>query len=226
MTEISNAVCARTDAPTLYFSPGSCSLASHACLLEAKAEFKANAVLLARGEQRSAAYLAVTPKGRVPALAVDGQVITETIAILSYIAARYPAAGLLPAEDPRELARAYELMSWYASTLHVAVAQVWRTERFVADETLWPALREHAVGELWRGFQEIDRLCAVGPWMLGPKFSVLDPYTLVFWRWGERLGFDMPALGGWAAHGQRTMQRASVRAALEAEQNALSSAAA
>src|SRR5690349_5505043 len=115
---------------TLYFAAGSCSLPALVGLEEAGATFEAVRLVLADGHQRTPEYLAVNPRGRVPALVVDGQRIVENIAVLTTIAQLFPDAGLLPADDPVQLGRAYELLSWFASGVHVSFAQVGRPERY------------------------------------------------------------------------------------------------
>ncbi len=201
---------------TLYFASGSCSLASQIALEEAGAIYQRKALLLSAAEHKNADYLAINPHGRIPALLVEKTPITETIAILSYVAHRFPASGLLPLDHPLLLARAYERMSWYATSLHIAIAQIWRTERFASQEAAWPAIREGGRASLEKGFQEIDDLMD-GPWVLGDRYSVVDGYTQVFWRWGERLGMDMPRYARWAAQSNRLLDRPAVIRALAAE---------
>jgi glutathione S-transferase len=203
----------------LYFAMGSCSLASLIALEEAGVPFEAEAIMLSAGEQKRPGYLSINPRGRVPTLLVDEQPITETIAILSYLANRFSAAELLPLDNPYLLGRAYELMSWYATSLHVAIAQIWRTERFCGpNEPCRTAIREHGRAAIEKGFEEIESILA-GPWILGDRYSVVDGYTQVFWRWGERLGADMPRFRRWAAHSARLLARAPVMRALAKEKH-------
>ena len=205
----------------LYFAEGSCAFASLVALEEAGVHFVARKIDMKANEQRSAAYLAINPRGRVPTLIADGRAITETIALLTYIANRFPNAGLLPLGDPGRLARAYELMSWFASGLHVTIAQIWRSTRFTQDATAIAALRAEGPVILLEDYREIERLMD-GPWLLGESYSVLDPYAVVFWRWGERLGFDMDRFPAWAAHRARVMARPAVERAVAIEQRSVS----
>ena len=114
---------------TLYYAPGACSLAPHVALEEAGAAFEGVRLSLADGDQRKPDYLALNPKGRVPTLLVDGRALTEVTAILAYLDRRFPTVGLLPGHDPLLAGRAFELISYFASTLHVAFAQTSRPER-------------------------------------------------------------------------------------------------
>lgn len=206
-----------------YFAPGSSSLAPHVALIEAGADFKPVPIMLAKGEQKTGAFLAVNPRGRIPALAVDGQVITEVLALLTYVATRYPDARLLPLDDALALARAYERMSLYASTMHVAIAQTWRTERFTPEESLWPELKRAAQQSLEVEFAWTDTQLT-GPWVMGADYSVVDAYTYLFWRWGERLGLDMNHYARWAAQTERFLARPAVQEALAQERAATANA--
>jgi glutathione S-transferase len=113
----------------LYYAPGACSLAPHIALEEVGARYELSRVDLAANQQNSPEYLRVNPKARVPAL-IDGDwVLTEAPAILRYIAARHPAAGLWP-WDPREEARCAEWLNWLSSTIHVAFGHARRAARY------------------------------------------------------------------------------------------------
>ena len=83
---------------TLYFSPGACSMASHIGLEESGAPYEEKPTLLAKGEQKTDAYRRINPRGKVPALGVDGRIITENTEILTYLARRFPEKKLMPAD--------------------------------------------------------------------------------------------------------------------------------
>jgi glutathione S-transferase len=203
----------------LYYSPGSCALAPHITLEETGAAYEPVRVALAEGEQNQPAYRAINPKGRVPALAEGDFVVTENPAILRYIARRFPAAHLWP-EDPREEARCAEWLAWLSSTIHVAYAHVRRAERYVDSETAKAeviAKGKETCRNLW---QDVDRHLGAGPWAVGDRFSVADPYLQVFWNWGrgQVLGFDMPTLvPNWTAHARRMAERPATRHVFERE---------
>jgi glutathione S-transferase len=205
---------------TLYLAAGSCSLASQIALEEAQASYEPRALLMADGEQKQADFLAINPRGRVPALVIDGTPISETVAILTYISLRFPEAALLPFDDPDLMGKAYERMSWYASSLHVGIAQMWRTERFSAEEDGWTGIQACGRAIVESGFDEIEQRFE-GPWVLGDHYSVVDGYTQVFWRWGERMGVDMSQYRRWAAQGNRLLERPAVARALASEKQAL-----
>ena len=104
---------------TLFFAPGSSSMAAHIALHEVGAVFEARPLSFRSRENRAPDYLALNPEGKVPTLLVDGRPLTEVASILFYLARRYPEAGLLPGDAEGE-ARALSWMSYAAATLHPA----------------------------------------------------------------------------------------------------------
>jgi glutathione S-transferase len=197
----------------LYYSPGACSLAPHIALEETGASFEPVRVDFAATEQRSPAYLAINPKGRVPAL-VDGDlVVTENPAILRYIARNHPHAALWP-DDPRADARCAEWLAWSSSTVHVAYAHVRRAERYATSDAAKAevvAAGHQSVRALW---EEIEGKIGAGPWVLGERYSVVDAYVTVFWGWGRNpvLGYDMAAdFPNWTAQARRMAERPAVQ---------------
>ncbi|HEY6868519.1 MAG TPA: glutathione S-transferase family protein [Novosphingobium sp.] len=200
----------------LYFAPGSCAFAPLVLLEEAGAEFTPRRLVLADGDQRRPEFLAINPLGRVPALVVDGTVITEVIAVITYIAQRFPQAALLPLGDPLALGKCYEMMAWLATNQQVFIAQRWRTERFVDEPAAAVVLKDSALDRLKAGFQQIEDRIA-GPWAMGAAYSAVDPYLGVFYRWAERLEFDPRQWPRWAEQHRRLLDRPATRAALARE---------
>ena len=209
----------------LYYSPGACSLASHIALEEAGAEFEAVRVSFAEGEQRKPDYLAINPKGRVPALADRGFVVTENPAILRYVARTHPTASLWP-DDPRAEARCGEWLAWCSSGLHVAYAHVRRAERYAATEAGRADVVETgraATRVVWEA-AEAKLAASASDWAAGERYSVADPYLFTFWTWGRgpNLAYDMARdFPAWTAHARRMGERPAVRRAMEREGLAL-----
>ena len=203
----------------LYYSPGACSLAPHIALEETGARFELSRIDFASNQQNSAEYLRINPKGRVPAL-VDGDwVLTEAPAILRYIAARHPGAGLWP-WDPREEARCAEWLNWLSSTIQPAFGHVRRANRYASDpravEDVAATGKKHA-RDLWK---QVDEKIGEGPWAIGERYSVADPLALVYWTWGrgQVLGFDMEReFPHWTAHARRLAARPAVQRAFATE---------
>src|SRR2546421_3660881 len=154
----------------LYWSKGSCSLASHIVLEEAEAKFESQRINLREGEQKKPEYLKINPKGKVPALTLDGgEVITENPAIMSFVADTHPAAHLLAAPGELERYRALEWLAWCASTVHPQFSPLFHNKHDTAA-------REATELNLQRYDQWLH-----GSFVLGDKFSVADAYTLVFY---------------------------------------------
>ncbi|MGR4863328.1 glutathione S-transferase family protein [Caulobacter sp. LARHSG274] len=199
----------------LYFAPGASSLAPLIALEEIGVAYQSHRLDLAAGDQHSPDYLRVNPRGRVPTLAVDGEPVTEVLAVLTYLAHAYPHSELLPLADPLKLAHAYEVMSWFASTVHVAFSQIARPERFADDDGVKAALATPGEARFARTLADIERLARnPGPWLMGESFSAVDAYALVIWRWAERRKIDTAAYPAWGAKAARALARPAVRRAL------------
>jgi len=175
---------------TLYYSPGACSFAVHVALEEIGRPFETVLTSVNEGATRRPEYLAINPHARVPALRTDGLVVTEVGAILSYLADRDPAAGLAPPPGTLARARFQEWLSWLASSVHVAFAQIWRGERFTDDAALHADIAASGRRTVHAYFTEIDAKVAERPHAL-EAYSAIDPYLTVFYRWGHRIGEPM-----------------------------------
>jgi glutathione S-transferase len=200
----------------LFYSPGACSLVTHIALEEAGAEFEPVRVMLAQGEHLKPEYLAINPHARVPALGTDQGVITENIAILNFIADTFGGEGSVPRGDPFAAARCNEYLSWFASSVHIAFAQLWRAERFTDDQSVWEAIQAGGRKALEKQFDEIETLCGDG-WLVPGYFTAADSYVLTFFRWGRRIGEEMIIYPAWAALCRRMLERPAVQRALQRE---------
>lgn len=185
----------------LYHSPGACSLAAHIAFEELGIPYEPVRVVIAEGQNQTLEYLAINPRGRVPALAICNQdaagvtpkeqILTELSAILIYLAKTYPDAHLLP-EDALSFARAVEWMSWLGATMHAAgVRTVLRPERFVSDPGAAAAVKTRGTENILVGYADIEVRLTGQTWALGDQYSVVDMYLLVFFRWGNRVGLPM-----------------------------------
>ena len=203
---------------TLYYSPGACSMASHITIEETGAPYEAKPILLAKGEQKTPEYLAINPRGKVPALRVDDQVLTENVAILYYLAKRFPEAKLLPGDLLAE-ARCVSTMAWLSNTVHPGFTRVFRPERFAAEESAHAAVKASGREAFWASLQEIDGLLKGKDWMAGVQYTVCDPYALVFYGWGLRIDLPVRELAAYTAWKDRMVQRPAVRKILEREKN-------
>ncbi len=206
---------------TLYFSPGgACSTASHIGLEESGLPYEERPTLIARGEHKTEAYLKINPRGKVPALVVDGRVLVENVAILSYVAKLAPEKRLLPS-DPFEEASCIATMTWLSSTVHPAYAHLKRPDRFVEDSAAQALVKERGSFMFWETLGQIDGMLQNNHWIMGSQYTVVDGYALVVYGWGVRAGFDMAQLSTFTAWKSRMLERPAVRRVLESEQNIL-----
>jgi glutathione S-transferase len=205
---------------TLYYAPGACSTASHIGIEESGAQYEARAISFANNEQRSEAYLKINPRGRVPALSIDGAILVENTAILTYLAKKYPAAHLLPA-DLLDEARCISTMAWFASAVHPSFTHINRPERFADDPAAHANLKEAGRKNFWANLQEIDGMLKEKEWLMGAQYTACDPYALIFYGWGVRIGLPMKELSAYTAFKDRMLARPAVRKILEREKNVL-----
>jgi len=198
----------------LFHSPGSCSLASHIALEEAGASYEAVRVDLQHNQQRQPDYLAINPKGRVPALVTERGVITETPAILAWIAQSYPRAGLAPLDDPFAFAQAQAFNSYLCATVHVAHAHKLRGRRWADDPAAIAEMTRKVPETMAACFRLIEDELLQGPYVLGDRFSVCDGYlfTIADWLEGDRV--DPRQFPKVHAHRERVRARPAVRKVL------------
>ncbi|HEX7036699.1 MAG TPA: glutathione S-transferase N-terminal domain-containing protein [Pseudomonadales bacterium] len=202
---------------TLYYAPGACSRASHIALREAGADFELRRVDFGRAEQRSESYRRVNPKGRVPALATERGVLTETPAILAWVAQAYPAAALAPLDDPFEFARLQAFTSYLCSTVHVAHAHSRRGERWANDPAAIAEMKRKAPEVMAACFELIENELFAGPWVMGSQYTVADPYLFTITQWLPAHRVNVARYPRIREHLNRMLKRPAVVAALEAE---------
>lgn len=207
----------------LYYSPGACSLAVHVVLEEIGTRYTLQEVSVARAETQQSAYLALNPKGRVPALAIPSEtkLLTELPAILVYLARQRPEANLLPIASAVEEARAHEWLEWLSGWVHgVGYGGIWRPERFCAQDTsAHEAIRANGRRVVEEAYATIERTLGDGrEWALPSGYTIVDPFLLVLYRWGNRIGLGMRAnYAAWTALAERTLERPAVQRALARE---------
>jgi glutathione S-transferase len=192
---------------TIYTSPRACSTACHIALEESGLDYSVEIVKIREGRHQERAYLAVNPWGKIPALRVHGETLTEAHAILSLIGDASDL-DLLP-DEPFARARAHEWMNFLSATVHIAFRPLFRPQLLLADKSLYPELLDLGIPTLRKTLLEVDRRLDGRRWALGDGFSVVDPYLLVFWIWSQRDDVrphvaDMP---NWRAHADRMFAR-------------------
>ncbi len=153
----------------------------------------------ASGEQRGATYGAINPKGRVPALETPHGVLTETPAILDYLAATHPEAGLMPT-DPWRAAKAREMLLYLATTVHVAHAHGRRGARWADDPSAREAMRAKVASNMAECLGLIEARYLAGPWVLGEAWSAADIHLYAICRWADGDGAPLARFPALAAH--------------------------
>lgn len=199
---------------TYYTAPGTCALATHIALHEAGANFEVVKLDFGAQQQQSAEYLAINPKGRVPALRTPQGVLTETPALLAFIAQRFPEATLAPLDDAFAFARMQEFNSYLASTVHVAHAHKRRGARWADDAAAIEAMRLKVPQTMTACAKMLEAQLGAGPWVLGERYSVADGYLFTLTGWLEGDGVDMASFPALQAHHERVARRTAVQRAL------------
>jgi glutathione S-transferase len=203
----------------LYYAPATCALASHITLAEAGANYTTERIDFKVNQQNSPEYLEINPKGRVPSLVTDRGILTETPAMLAYIAQGFPQAGLAPLDDAFAFAQVQAFNSYLCSTVHVAHAHKMRGARWATEETSFADMKRMVPKTVGACFALIERKMLRGPWVMGESYTICDPYLYTIALWLEGDGVDLASLPKVADHRKRMSERPAVQKAL-AEQNA------
>jgi glutathione S-transferase len=203
----------------LYYAAHTCSLATHIVLEEVGADYSTVRVDFATEQQKSPDYLKVNPKARVPALVTDRGILTETPAMLVYVAQRFPQARLAPMDDPFFFAQIQSFNSYLCSHVHVAHAHRMRGHRWVdADDAHSIAAMQRKVPEsVGAGFELIERELLKGPWVMGDQYTVCDPYLFTLAQWLEKDGVDLARIPRVVDHRRRMSERPGVKKAIAEE---------
>ena len=202
----------------LYYAPGTCALASHIALEEAGAAYTTERLDFKANQQNSPEYLAINPKGRVPSLVTDRGILTETPAMLAFIAQSFPQAKLAPLEDAFAFAQAQAFNSYLCSTVHVAHAHKLRGARWATEESSFVDMRGKVPQTVGACFALIERGMLKGPWVMGEQYTICDPYLFTIAGWLEGDGVDLATLPQVADHRKRMAERPAVRKVLAEEQ--------
>jgi glutathione S-transferase len=174
---------------------GSGAFSAEAVLAEAGAPYEFHRISLETNEQKKPEFLAINPSGKMPALKLpEGQILTESLAILLTIADHFPNAHLLPAQASAERGIAYRWLAFMAAEIYPMVEVSDYPERFAPDGERAEALRQMARERIRERLLIVERQIA-GPWFLPSGFSILDIYAAMFSRWRGSLGKDWAEAG-------------------------------
>ena len=194
-----------------YYAPHTCALASHIALEQAGAAYETVRVDFATNGQRTPEYLAINPKGRVPALVTDRGVLTETPAILLFICQSYPKARLAPLDDVFALAQVQSFNSYLCSTLHVAHAHRMRGYRWADDPAAIAEMQRKAPQAVSECFALVEHEMFKGPWVMGDTYGICDMYLFTLAQWLEADRVDLKKLPKVVDHRRRMSELPVVR---------------
>lgn len=205
----------------LYFAPGACSFVPHSMLELSGAEFEPHGVKLHKNEQRSPEYLAINPRGQVPVLVDDGQVITQIVAILLHLDAKLPEAGILPPAGQART-RALQTLTWMNNTVHPTFTHVFMPFKFASTPESQAEIKAHGAQLYAPMLAEIEAMAAAAAargraYLGGDKFGPLDAYALTLLRWGGFAGIDPATLPALWTHVQKVAALPAVARAIERE---------
>jgi glutathione S-transferase len=201
----------------LYYAPHTCSLASHIALEDAGAEFALKRVDFATEQQKSPAYLAINGKARVPAMITPRGVLTETPAILIFIAQTFPQARLGAPDDPFAFAELQAFNSYLCSTLHIAHSHRMRGHRWADTEASFADMQRKVPKSVGDCYDLIESQLLKGPWVMGESYTVADPYLFTLAQWLEADGVDPSRIPRVIEHRSRMAKLPHVKKAIAAE---------
>ncbi|MBZ5761597.1 MULTISPECIES: glutathione S-transferase family protein [Rhizobium] len=201
----------------LYYSPGSCALASLIAMEESGIAYEPRRIDLSKGDQKTPEYLKLNPKGRVPTLVTERGVITETPAILAYISQVSRNVRLAPLDDSFAFAVMQAFNNYLSSTVHVNHSHGRRGSRWSDDAAAIETMKAKVSQTMTESFVLIEDQLLAGPWVLGANYSVADGYLFTVANWLPGDGVDMDRFPKVKAHGERMRDRAAVQQALAIE---------
>ncbi|MDC0434691.1 glutathione S-transferase family protein [bacterium] len=201
---------------TLHTMPGTIGVATHVALEEGKFDYETIKVDFARQEQLSDSYRKLNPRQRVPSLVVDSHVLSETPAILFYLAQLAPDAPIALPREPLKIADIQSFNSYLGSTVHVAHAHKMRGARWSNDDTTMASMKAYVPTTMSHCFELIENELLKGPWVQGADFSINDPYLFAISQWLEGDGVDIAKYPKVQQHHASMLHRASVQKVLVA----------
>src|ERR1700688_258932 len=201
----------------LYYAAHTCSLASHIALEDAGADYSTVRISFAAEEQRKPEYLAINPKGRAPALVTGKGILTETPAILAFIAQSFPRARLAPLDDPFSFALVQAFNSYLCSTLHVAHAHRMRGYRWGYEASSFIDMQRKVPESVSACYDLIETRMLRGPWVMGNNYTIADPYLFTLAQWLEDDGVNPERIPRVIEHRYRMSDQPGVKRAIAAE---------
>lgn len=203
----------------LYFAPGACSFVPHCMLQRAGAEYEPIMVKLHKGEQHEADYQAINPRGQVPVLVDDGQVVTQILAIVLHLDQKFPDAQFLPT-SPLARTKAIETLAWMNNTVHPTFTHIFMPQKFSDQADVQASLKAFNT-QTYKGLlSELESFVsakAPSAWLSGDQLGPLDAYALTLTRWGSIAGINPSTYALLWAHVQRVAADKAVAVVIERE---------
>lgn len=203
----------------LYYCPGTCSFVPHVALGLVEEvtgqSYTSTLINLKNGEQQTPEYKAINPRSQVPALLIDGKLLTQVIAIVSYLDSKFPKAQIFPT-DPMERAQALSTLAWMNNTVHTTFTRVFRPERFSADV----ASAKSMALEIFKSYlAEIDGMCQKNsPYICSSQLTPADIYAIAFIRWAGVAGVDPSAYPNYQAYARKVADHPVVKKIMAKEE--------
>jgi len=203
----------------LYYAPNACSLVPYVTLTEAGAQFEVRPLNFGKRQHLSLDYLKINPKHKVPTLIIDGEVLTENVAIQTWIARQFPTAKLLPVDPMQEL-QAISLLAWCASGIHPFLSRINSPPRVCDLPGSEESVRRLAVQQLFENYQIAEDKLSGREWFFD-HFTAVDAHFFWCFRRGTQFNLDLAQFKNCLAHFERMQQRPSVQKLLAYEQEVL-----
>jgi glutathione S-transferase len=204
----------------LYFAPGACSFVPHFGLEAIQAAtgqtFEPKMVKLHKGEHKAPEYLALNPNAQVPVLVVDGQPLTQIVAICDFLDRSFPQAKLLP-QDSWARAQALSDLAWFNNTVHPTFTHFFMPHKFAADDTSQASMKAKSVSDYRQLIDRIQDKLGDQPYLGGESPNLLDAYALVLYRWGGTTGINPASIPKYHDYIERLAKQPAMAAALERE---------
>lgn len=171
----------------LYWAKETGAMAPQILLEEVGADYQRVIIDMEKGEETQAEFLAINPRGQIPALVLpDGSLLTESAAIVLHIADSHPEAGLLPAPGGVERAQVYRWLFYAVANIYEADLRLYYSERFATEASCADSIKHRAREDMNKAWELLEQELGEGPFLLGEQYSVIDPYLLMLAYWHEQ----------------------------------------
>ncbi len=200
----------------LYYCPGHLSFAPHVILNELGKPFELLGLSLKNGDNKLDEFKKINPKGKVPVLITDNEILTESSAILLYLAMSYPESRLLPSTT-EGVAKTVEWLNWLSCSLTGVLSLNFHPSRFTEDGKAYEGIRSKGRIETIEVFNQINNRLENRTWALKEEYSIVDPVLFIYFKWGNLLNLDMTQYNHWVAHVERMLLRPAVQKTLSTE---------